>query len=1001
MKKCFISLITCIIFSLVAFSQGTIRGKITDENGEPVIGASIVLKAQPTIGAMSDFNGLYSLKISGLTPQTIVISYISYQKIEETINPKNGEIIIKDFNLVPVSVVLQDAVVIGKANKSKEVYMEKVKTNSVLSIDYISSETLKKTGDVNVSSAVARVTGVSTNGSFITVRGIGDRYMKTAINGSRIPTLDPFTNNIKLDLFPASLVDNIVITKTASPDLPGDWAGAYLSVETKDYPEKLSVNVETSFGYNDQATFKDVISSEQSATDWLGYDNGLRDINHNDFVPININPSTYDEFVALGLGNYYKKLGVSNDNWNLNSDTYTKLGLVQLGLLSVNQFTDSKAISNAETLYHNNYQKHADALINKAGVKSQARLFPNNWNTTTRKAPLNYSQSFSIGDQTTLFGKPLGYIAGFRYSSSMQYDPNSIGHKYGLAGHSNIGDMAYDTLIFKTGRQTNGWSALVNLAYKYNPNHSISLLFMPNLIGVNKVTNGWEYDQADFSASGDAGGLILNQHYEERRQLVYQLKSEHYLPGPKLKIELTASYTNGNSSNPDDKTRKSGAAYLDRIYSYLKEDLFDTRLSAELPLGIPNEAGIRKLKFGAAYQYNYKKSDQYDYTFNRKNTSIPFSGIVDSTLNLWYSDNGYYRDHNFGYSRVKAGYAMLDFPIIPVLRFSGGIRVEQAKMYTDVAYFDSLGLASGDIRRTEEGYIANPGSLNKVSFLPSANLIFKLKRDEMAPVNLRLNYSQTVARPSIREISSSRVYDYSLQCNVNGNPDLKIVQINNYDARIEAYFKSGDNISISAFYKNFKNHIELIVYDHNFTAFGATWKNASTTWLKGIEIEGKKNLTKKLELRANVTIVDSRSTINKYINNQIGGDTATHTMYDQAPYIINAILSYTSEKAGLSAAISYNIQGPRLVIVSNIPKTIPDIYELPRHLLDFKLSKSIGKHFTASFKMNDVLASVKFWKFKNLNTDIVRSYKFPEGYILDYDKYAYGTNYVFAILYKL
>lgn len=92
---------------------------------------------------------------------------------------------------------------------------------------------MKRTGDNNITAAVARVSGVSTNGGFITVRGIGDRYVKTTINGSRIPTLDPFTNNIKLDLFPASLVDNVIITKTASPDLPGDWAGAYLSVETK------------------------------------------------------------------------------------------------------------------------------------------------------------------------------------------------------------------------------------------------------------------------------------------------------------------------------------------------------------------------------------------------------------------------------------------------------------------------------------------------------------------------------------------------------------------------------------------------------------------------------------------------------------------------------------------------------------------------------------------------------------------------------------------------
>ena len=135
MKKIFIALIIFIIYSSVLFSQGVIRGKITDENGELVTGANIVLKTQPTFGTLSDLKGQFSLKISSLTPQTILISFIGYQTIEETVNPKNGEIILKDFNLVPASVKLQDAVIVGKANKSKEVYMEKIKAKSVLSID--------------------------------------------------------------------------------------------------------------------------------------------------------------------------------------------------------------------------------------------------------------------------------------------------------------------------------------------------------------------------------------------------------------------------------------------------------------------------------------------------------------------------------------------------------------------------------------------------------------------------------------------------------------------------------------------------------------------------------------------------------------------------------------------------------------------------------------------------------------------------------------------------
>jgi len=206
---------------------------------------------------------------------------------------------------------------------------------------------MKKKVDNNVASEITRITGVSaTSTGMITVRGTGDRYLKTTINGSRIPTLDPFTNNIKLDIFPASLVDNIVVAKTASPDLPGDWAGAFISVETKQYPEALAVNLENSFGYNQQTSFQEVISSERSSTDWLGFDNKFRDRDHSDYVQFNNKPTKYDEFAALGLSDYFKSLGITGSTpWN---DTYFKLGLVELGLLGKAQFDDPNAFESAK-----------------------------------------------------------------------------------------------------------------------------------------------------------------------------------------------------------------------------------------------------------------------------------------------------------------------------------------------------------------------------------------------------------------------------------------------------------------------------------------------------------------------------------------------------------------------------------------------------------------------------------------------------------------------------
>ncbi|HXU26488.1 MAG TPA: TonB-dependent receptor, partial [Bacteroidia bacterium] len=995
------------------FGQGTVRGKITDNTGEALIGATVVIKAKTSSGVMADLDGNYSIKVTDTTEQTIVVSYVSYKNQEFVVHPINGEVIVKDFVLVSAS-TLDEVIVTTKATKANNYYMENIKMKSSSTMDYISQETMKKTGDVNVVNAVARVSGVSasSNAGFITVRGIGDRYVKTTLNGSRIPTLDPFTNNIRLDLFPAFLVDNIILTKTASPDLPGDWAGAYLSIETKDYPDKLTVNFETSAGYVPQSTFKNVISSEHSSTDWLGYDNGFRDHTHNPNGPspiVNNNPNQYQEFVGLGLGSYYNSIGVTGSTpWN---STYFNLGLVQLGLLQNSQLGDQAAITHATNQFNSGpYQSQAFAAINANAVKF-GQSFKDNWSTTTRQALPNFTQNLSVGNQVNLFGKPLGFLLGFRYNSSTQYDPNSVLQRV-------TSTRAYEYSVNQqVSQENNAWSGLLNLAYKYHANHSIAFMFMPNFIGTNNARYG--VDNSDPAENV----VAQTKFYEQRKQLIYQLKSEHYIAKPQLKIELNASYTDGKSSAPDftdvyylhdpiSNSYQIGGTIgngLHRYFRYLSDNLFDSRLSAEMPIG-KSDKGPRKIKFGGAYQYNNRKSDQYDYVmgFNTGTTNAPsvmsnenlnqyFSlnnfGIQNNGVNFYYVENGSPAYHTFGNSSILAGYLMTDYSITNALRIAGGVRVEQANIFTDSHKFDSLHYAVNDPRRSYSTQypLLNPGKLNTLNYLPSANVIYKLRKDDDAPINLRANFSQTVARPSIRELSDVAIFDYTQRNFVFGNSDLKPVQIKNYDLRFEWYFKNRDNFSVGGFYKDFKNHIELV------NAGPLTWLNANKSYVVGIEIEGKKSIIKNLDLIANATFANSNSNFTRQRISVSGQgakeytplDVVNHPMFGQAPYVINVILSYSLEKAGLNATISYNVQGRRLAISSAIT-SIPDVYEMPRNMFDFKVMKKLGKHFTASLTIRDIL-----------NTAIRRAYIYSDGTQIDYDKYRYGTNYVLSIAYKL
>jgi outer membrane receptor protein involved in Fe transport len=427
---------------------------------------------------------------------------------------------------------------------------------------------------------------------------------------------------------------------------------------------------------------------------------------------------------------------------------------------------------------------------------------------------------------------------------------------------------------------------------------------MPNVNGVNNVKSS--FDTLNFKSN-------KTQFYEQRQQLVYQFKTDNYFPKYKLKVEANASFTKGKSSAPDFKNleyKGNGIGIIDidptndpadRYFRYLKDDLFDSRIAFEFPLS--NKPGVaRKIKFGGSYQHDQQKNDQYNYHVNYGNgiaapsndinqiLSVENFGLSNNTLDWYYSKDETPINHTFGYSSLVGGYAMADYAITTVLRVSGGLRVEHANIFTDVFLYDSLGYKKDDIRRNYKAGTpsANPGTLDKVTFLPSANIIYKLRNLEDAPLNVRFNFSQTCARPSIRELSDVSVYDYELQANVTGNSNLKIVNINNYDVRVENYFKSGDNFSVSLFYKDFKNHIELEYSDSYY------WQNVDKSSVKGIELEGKLNILKQLEFRSNITFVKSTTTFIRTRNETIGGvtnvineDTIERPMFGQAPNVLN------------------------------------------------------------------------------------------------------------------
>ncbi|MGB2014001.1 MAG: carboxypeptidase-like regulatory domain-containing protein, partial [Flavobacteriales bacterium] len=202
-------------------AQGTIRGKLTDgQNGDVLIGANVIIQ-DPYKGVMCDLDGNYSIENLPFGTYEVTGSFIGYTAQTVQVTVANEDVIIQNFTLFPATYVIEEAAeVVAKVDRSRDVYMENIKKKNAASLDYISSQQIRRTGDSDAAAAMQRVPGVSTVGNFVFVRGLSDRYIKTTLNGAEVPSINPRRNTIEMDIFPTNLVDNLVVVKSQTANLP-------------------------------------------------------------------------------------------------------------------------------------------------------------------------------------------------------------------------------------------------------------------------------------------------------------------------------------------------------------------------------------------------------------------------------------------------------------------------------------------------------------------------------------------------------------------------------------------------------------------------------------------------------------------------------------------------------------------------------------------------------------------------------------------------------------
>ncbi|WP_179344358.1 TonB-dependent receptor [Winogradskyella ursingii] len=912
-----------ILFTSFAFSQGKVTGNVIDGDfNEPMAFANILVKGT-TKGTTSDFDGKYELELEEGT-YTLVFSFVGYNTKEIT------DVIIKDDEIVNLDVTLEtnslETVVITTSTKrNTESSVLNLQRKSVVVLDGLSAQAIKSSGASNVASAVKSVPGVSIQGGkYVYVRGLGDRYTKSILNGIDIPGLDPDRNTIQMDLFPTNILDNVIVLKSASAEYPADFTGGIVDIVTKDFPSRGEYTLSLGTGYNPDMHFNDnYLTSEGSDTDFLGFDDGTRDLPINRYQPI---PGTSEDRLLLTTltDRFQKELAAKQQTSGMNFDFGFTLG--------------------------NQYDIGEDRL--------------------------GYQASFSYKNETTFYKNRIdgGYI-----KNPQDLSDNQLLAALDSRGSEGINNVILNGLVGLTYK-TDLSKFKVNLLHIQNGESTAG--FFNQIISQDGTGGALEpltKNSITYTERSITNLLISGQH---------RINSIDDDKAFNLEWKLSPTFSKvmdkGHRITPlqqaddgDSFLSPSAATFPIQLWRNLLEETWNGK--ADLDKSIDLFGQPAKLKFGGAYTYKFRDFSTDDYTFNiRGDQSFIADGDVDNLLdsdNIWNptSETGTYLisidtfnpiDAYEGEQHIAATYFSAEFNLTENLKTVLGIRGELFNSYYTGTRDNNTIFFDRDL------------ILDEYDFFPSANVIYALNEKS----NLRGSYSRTTARPSFKEASVSQIFDPITNRLFIGNIDLVPTYVNNFDLRYERFGDNGQMFAISGFFKDFTDPIEQTFFQQATTQL--TVGNLGNASVYGLEFELRQRLgfisegLNNLKFNANFSYIKSELTMSddefqSRQDNARDGETIDRErdLQGQSPYLINVGFDYNYSEIGLQTGLFYNVQGKTLEVVGIGP--VPDVYTTPFNSLNFTLNKSFGedKKSSIDLKVNNILNSTRLSEYESFGAE--------------------------------
>ena len=857
-------------------TEDGVKGKIVDlVTGETLIGAAILIEGT-TEGVVTDLDGAYTLPLDPGS-YDLSVSYIGYKplSLDVTINSDgSGTVETEDptslaygengltIYLEPDNEALMDAVVTARKNLESLQALQNERIASGFAIENMGAREMSIKGISNAQESVAKLSGISiASAGQLIVRGLGDRYSTTTLNGLPIASPNPDNKLIPLDIFPSSTIQNITVSKVYEASSFADYSGAHVDISTKE-----------------------------------GADS-------EDFFNLSFSSGGYFHTLA---GDFYRMDGRS-------------LFLTPRLDPAVREMSSSE---------FEDYSRNRD-------------IFGTSFRTYGRKALPDLNGGIGLGKNFKLGGQTLSVLASASIKTGDETMTNAFYRTYEASSEGNIkSDYNYDSY-----KQKIDIAALADIDYtlRESDNIGFTAFFARNASDTHLDRRGFDYQETyDLVGSNQVTHIYTLQNY--------QLSGHHDLGS--WDIDWGASYSITSSDEPDRRQvmyRRGADGQLrffdlnqqetQRYFGSLDENELVADIKASYDFGEDD-----RLRFGLTakdktrsfrstrFYYNLRKLDEQITDVHNPDEYLNFENVSNGLISI--RKNQYARDQYDARNFIGAAFVETDLHFGEKWQLNAGLRFEASRQSVD--YND-------DVENLTR-------QLDAFDLFPAINLRYNIADRSM----LRLSLSRTITRPSFVEMAPFLYQESFGGAQIRGNEDLMNGYNYNVDLRYEVFSDSStDMFAATAYYKFLQNPIERT----QRLSGGATehsFQNAENGLAAGLEIEFRKELVRDLTVSANGSLMYTNVILpegGSYTNDR-------RSLQGASPYLANADISYTPSfrnGSGLSLALLYNLQGPRIHAVGVMG--LGDVRQMPVHTLDFNGSYSFNEHLSVKFAFKNLLDS--------------------------------------------